>query len=93
MGASIKTVYSADILITHDKPYFEKPSEEEYEGLCTDAHMGLYGIGKYIMENRPKYIIHGHLHKRDIKQIIYSDSDKRSVLRCCYKTEYFSLYL
>ncbi len=75
----------ADLLITHDKPCFEKPEGSEYDYLCTDAHAGLYGIGKYIMEKKPQLVLHGHTHKPSKNR--YEDS----YIRCCYRIERFKI--
>lgn len=47
-----------DVFISHDIPKYI------YEK-CGDAksHGGMYGIGKYIVTNRPKYHLHGHMHE------------------------------
>ena len=44
----------ADVLFSHDGPFNREQD---------DAHCGLKGIDKYIQDNKPKTVIHGHLHK------------------------------
>lgn len=70
-----------DILITHDKPMFDKPEEAIYDTLSTNAHSGLYGIGKYIIDKYPKMVIHGHIHDRYIQKI------NDTTIKCCYLIE------
>lgn len=70
-----------DILLTHDKPCFRKP-KDYFCAIHTDAHAGFYGIGKYILENKPKYVFHGHLHKSDITII-----KKTTTVISCYGVE------
>ena len=67
-----------DILLTHDKPCFEKPER-------TDAHSGLTGIGSYIMYHHPSLVLHGHLHEPYIRQY------ENTVIRCCYGIECFTI--
>lgn len=69
-----------DILITHDKPCFYVPK-------TVDAHSGLLGIGKYILEKKPQIVLHGHLHKPYIKQL------GDTIIRCCYGVEMFDITL
>lgn len=49
------TMESADILITHDKPFTN--------GKEWDAHSGMKGITEYIYKNHIPLHIHGHLHE------------------------------
>ena len=70
-----------DILLTHDKPMFEVPDEEDYDDLCSDAHSGLYGIGKYIDEKCPLLVLHGHIHER------YIEKHRDTYIKCCYRCE------
>jgi Icc-related predicted phosphoesterase len=72
---------SCNILITHDKPCFEKKSE------IIDAHAGLTGIGDYIKKNKPSLVLHGHLHERYITEY------ENTTIRCCYRVEEFSVKL
>ena len=44
----------ADVLFSHDGPFNQEQD---------DAHCGLKGIDRYIQDNKPKTVIHGHLHK------------------------------
>lgn len=74
----LKDVPKCDILITHDKPCFDKPEE-------FNAHCGLVGIADYIREKSPKVVLHGHLHDPYIKQ--YGST----VIRCCYRVEEFEV--
>lgn len=71
------TPYS-DILITHDKPCFNKPE-------TVMAHSGLTGIGEYIKVRRPEIVLHGHLHEPYIKKY------QNTVIRCCYGVEVFEI--
>lgn len=68
----------AEILLTHDKPCFQAPEK-------LTSHSGLTGIGSYILEKKPKIVLHGHLHERYIKQ--YGDT----MIRCCYGVETFPI--
>lgn len=67
-----------DILITHDKPCFKKP-------LIVHAHSGLTGIAKYIERCEPKYVLHGHVHDRNLTYF------KETAIRCCYNVETIEL--
>ena len=69
-----------DLLITHDKPCFEKPE-------TVTSHSGLTGIGTYIREHSPKIVLHGHLHDR------YAERYKSTLIRCCYRVEEFTIRL
>lgn len=74
---------SCDILLTHDKPMFDKPRNTDYP----DAHDGLYGIGQYILNKKPKVVLHGHIHDKYIKEL----EETKTVIRCCYKIERFDI--
>ena len=86
-------VGKCDILMTHDKPCFELPEDDEYDELCTNAHSGLYGIGKYILENGPGYMVHGHLHERYVKRLRSIETGAETFIRCCYMVEQFSIQI
>lgn len=68
----------ADILLAHDKPCFSTPER-------LTSHSGLTGIGKYILERKPKIVLHGHLHERYAKRL------GGTVIRCCYGVEKFPI--
>lgn len=89
----LRDVGKCDILMTHDKPCFELPEDDEYDELCTNAHSGLYGIGKYILENGPRYVVHGHLHERYIKRFRNTETGTETFIRCCYVMEQFSVQI
>lgn len=78
-----------DILLTHDKPCFERPAEEDYNGISAYAHSGLYGIGKYILEKAPKIVLHGHLHEPYLKKV----EQTGTIVKCCYGVERFLIYV
>lgn len=73
-----------DILLTHDKPMFEEPEDFD-EKISHNAHSGLYGIGKYIKEKQPKYVLHGHIHIPSV------NTYGNTTIRCCYGVERFEL--
>ena len=81
----LEDIPPCDIMITHDKPMFDKPEDMDYP----DAHDGLYGIGQYILEKKPKIVIHGHLHDPYIKEL----ENTGTIIRCCYKIEKFNIYI
>lgn len=50
---------AADVLLSHDQPYFES----RINGMnYIDPHEGLAGLADYIREKHPQIHIHGHLH-------------------------------
>lgn len=53
-----KHIPSANILISHDVPYFSKSN-------IPTNHKGMIGISKYIYDNRISINIHGHTHTND----------------------------
>lgn len=70
-----KMPQDADVLITHDLMF----TESQYD----KAHEGMVGITYYVMKNRIKYHIHGHIHKSYKKQ--YSNNViEKSVYGCEY---------
>lgn len=69
-----------DIFIAHDQPCFQKPAEP-------DAHSGLTGIAKYIMEKHPQYVFYGHLHDKLFGR--YKDT----LYYCCYGVEKHKIQL
>lgn len=75
-----------DILITHDKPCFQKAKLfRKKEPVVVNAHSGMTGIAEYIKKNRPLYHLHGHLH------VPYIEEKYGTKIRCCFRTEF--LYL
>lgn len=76
--AVMREMPPCDILLTHDKPCFNEPKE-------VTAHSGLTGIGTYINEKSPRFVLHGHLHERYIKKY------KNTIIRCCYGVEVFEI--
>ena len=84
---SLSKTGPVDILLTHDKPCFRKP-RDYHCSVHTDAHAGLYGIGKYILEKKPKYVFHGHLHKSETKVI-----KKHTTVISCYGVENHTIEL
>ncbi len=77
--ALLKKIMPVDLLLTHDKPNFDKAPENPM------PHSGLTGIGKYIKQNSPKLVLHGHLHKRYIEE--YGDT----IIKGCYGIEQFKI--
>lgn len=75
---ALSRVPYADILLTHDKPCFSAPEK-------LTSHSGLTGIGKYVLERKPKIVLHGHLHERYAKRL------GDTVIRCCYGVEKFPI--
>lgn len=63
----------------------EEPEEPDSELITVTAHSGLTGIAEYAEQKRPKYILHGHLHEPS------SEMHCGTAIRCCYRTEYFTL--
>lgn len=49
-----KILPTCDIFLTHDKA---RTNNEE------NSHSGLEGITQYILDKKPEYHIHGHLHE------------------------------
>lgn len=62
----IKTAPKADILLSHDHPYWGKIlNNQEFQ----NAHEGLIGLANYIRKNSPALHIHGHLHQAFEKNV------------------------
>lgn len=77
-----KNMALCDIFITHDKPCFTKPKDNNEE-FTSNSHSGLTGIGEYIKEKEPLLVLHGHIHDRYIKKY------NNTIIRSCYKAERF----
>lgn len=77
-----ESLKQCDILLAHDKPNFETPSDEQ-----NDAHRGMTGLGFYIEHKFPKIVLHGHLHERSITK------HWGTAVKCCYRVECFDLPL
>ena len=61
----MKELPAVDIIVSHDYPYFgDLPINDKY----FDAHEGLYGLGWYVQEHHPQFLIHGHLHEEYQKE-------------------------
>lgn len=78
--AMLSELPDCDILITHDKPCYFTP-------ISTSSHSGLVGIGDYIKTKKPAFVFHGHLHDNYVEQ--YKDT----LIRCCYRVEFFTVKL
>lgn len=57
----LSNVESADILITHDRPYIKDNNDT--------VHDGLKGITQYIYTNHVPINIHGHLHENSVEYL------------------------
>ena len=57
----LSNVESADILITHDRPYVKNNNDM--------VHDGLKGITQYIYANHVPINIHGHLHENSVEYL------------------------
>lgn len=71
-----KSLPKADVLFCHDGPY--NPNKD-------DAHCGLKGISQYIKDNKPKTVIHGHLHSPNHYTIKNSLFGGKTDVYCVYQ--------
>ena len=79
-----------DFLLTHDAPY-------GISDICRNdrVHIGNKAIREIILEKKPKYHFHGHLHSSNHEMELLGDTKVYgvSILDESYKREYSVLYL
>lgn len=79
-----------DFLLTHDAPY-------GISDICRNdgVHIGNKAIREIILEKKPKYNFHGHLHSSNHEMELLGDTKVYgvSILDESYKREYSVLYL
>ena len=83
-----------DILITHDAPY--GTSDICFEGWSADGqHKGCPALRNAILEKKPKYNFHGHLHSSNHDEEILGETKvfNTSILNEEYKPTYYPLIL
>ena len=71
-----------DILITHDAPY-------GYSDICLDGnleHLGNKPLADAIIEKKPKYVFHGHLHSASHE---FEDIGNSKIINCSYVNEQY----
>lgn len=86
---------NVDILLTHDAPYGVSDIVMQSTHWNTGDHIGNKPLRDAIIEKRPKYCIHGHLHTTNHECEMLNDTK----VYCCsfldefYEPSYMPLYL
>ena len=70
-----------DILLTHDRPRFQRWLLGNADHEICGVHSGLTGIGNYIRAHHPKYLFFGHYHVRFICFMF------GTLMRCCFRAQ------
>ena len=83
----LKDMPKTDIFLCHSQPSFDKKvlKEDDENGFSTNAHNGLYAIGEYVLNQNPRYVLHGHLHEDSVKKV------GDTVIYGCYYLKFISL--
>ncbi len=87
MLKELEKLCDVDILICHSQPAFDKSvfKNVDENGISLNAHDGIYAIGKYIDEHKPRFVFHGHLHDR--KSAVRGNT----MIHCCYGIQVFNI--
>lgn len=97
----LKELYSeipdnVDILMTHDAPYgCSDILLEEDCPWCDGGHIGNVPLREAILEKKPKYNLHGHLHSTNHSEEFLGDTSVRncSIVTEKYTPDYDPIYL
>ena len=89
---TVPTDKHIDILLTHDAPY--GCSDQCFETMTPNEHLGSYVIREVIKKYKPTYCIHGHLHTSNHNEEILYDTKvyNVSILNEDYRTTFEPLY-
>jgi Icc-related predicted phosphoesterase len=81
-----------DILLSHDAPY--GCSDQCFESMTPNDHIGSYVIRETIKKYKPTYCIHGHLHTSNHNEEILYDTKvyNVSILDEEYRISFNPLY-
>ena len=72
---------ACDILLTHDRPRFQRWFMGNADHEICGVHSGLTGIGEFIKKHHPRYLFFGHYHIRFL--CFY----QKTILRCCFRAQ------